>query len=161
MRKIQIDKINFPDKSASRLKDKLYSVYLNGNVEYFSSEKSARSYLAEQNKLLNEYLQELNYMYINTLTQYRLIAFYLKENRIPVYIAGIEKSFHLVVTRSQYTNGNHFTFKHLENITDMLLQILSILKRANTEKKYFPSVTYIVMLMKRICDLQRSIKNDQ
>lgn len=159
MRKIQIDKINFPDKASPRLKDKLYSVYLNGSLEYFASEKNAKAYLAETNKKLNELLLELNYIYISALTQYRTIVFYMKENRIPVYIAGIEKSFDLVIKRSQYTNGNHFTFKHLENISDMLLQMLSIIKRINDEKKYFPSVTAIRMLIKRIQELQEIIHN--
>jgi hypothetical protein len=159
MRKIQIDKINFPDKSSPRLKDKLYSVYLNGNIEYFGSEKNAKAYLAESNKKLNEILLELNELYINTFNQYRLIAFYLKDNRIPVFIAGIEKTFHLVVTRSGFTNGNHFTFKHLENITVMLLQILFILKKVNYEKKYFPSVAFVSSLIKRIQELQELINN--
>lgn len=159
MRKIKIDKLTFPDKSSSRLKEKLYSVYINNSIEYFASEKKAKAFLAEANRNLNAWLLELNEIYTSTLMQYRMIVFSLKDNKITVLIIGIEKSFNLAVSRSNYTNGNHFTFKHLENVTEMIIRILGMLRNANYDKKYFPAVSSIIILIKRTQDIQQAIMN--
>jgi len=160
MRKIKIDKFTRPNFQSSRLKDKVYKVQLgNGEVELFTSEKSVKSFLAETNRKLTEITFELNEIYIDVFREYRQCYFHVESKKIPVLVAGIEKAFYMALTRSNYDNGNYFIFTHLKYIADSLLLICRIIIKLNQEKKYFPTVQIMRILIKRINYILPEIQN--
>lgn len=147
MRKIRIDKVSIPDLTSHYIKQRMYSVSLgNGSTVWFSNEKQAYAHLADVNRVLNQVLHELNYIYGNAYMTYRTNWGYFygtrkKDERIiKNTMSVIDRTFNLAVERCRSENGNHFTFTHLFNIINELESILTMLLELLTKRKNYAEV---------------------
>ena len=134
MKRICINKIS--------AEGKYYTVCLgNGTANTFTNKDKARQFIAETNDFLTK-----QYYYINELlplvnTFYRHQQGYFQHNKktsalrlleIERYclatLREIENSLELAVNRSSWTNGNYFTFYHLQNALTGIKTILKELQ---------------------------------
>lgn len=125
MQRIKIDKLLKGNKNSVITREKLHSISLgNGLTCYFSNLKNAQKFMADTNRMLNNNAQLLNKLYIETWTAQRTL--YLTHHWIFIrnwndpHIPMIEKEFNLMLTRSHWTNGNHFTFKYFYSIIGLM-----------------------------------------
>ena len=170
MRKIKIEHITNPDLSSHYIKQKMYSVSLGNQVtKWFSNEKDAKAFLAEVNRLLNQVIHELNYIYGNVFAEYRHNWGYFEKDRMNAEkqiirsMQLIDRSFNLAVNRCRLTNGNHFTFSHLLNIINEIEHIIQILITLMSDRKHYAEVhrlnVYQKMLNVQKIDLNQVGKN--
>jgi hypothetical protein len=170
MKKIRIVNITNPDLTSHYIKQKMYSVSLgNGVTKWFSNEKDAKQFLADVNRLLNQVIHELNYIYGNVFLEYRHNWGYFDGTRkqlekdILRIMQTIDRSFNLAVERAHLTNGNHFAFSHILNIINETEGIILILSELLTERKHYAEVhrleVYIKMLTVQKIDLNQLGRN--
>lgn len=172
MKKINIVNIQLPNTDSVYISQKNYSVGIgNGKLIEFKSLKAAKCFVAETNRFLNDILIQTNYLYIYCFTEYRknwvffsarISKVYMKllsiERGILDAVRDIEHHFNLVVTRSHYPNGNHFTWSHLTKIIQQNLFILKLLEEFNQEKNNFTNKE-IILYKHMAQNLLKQLKN--
>lgn len=166
MKRIQIKEIKHPDKSSVYINQKQYCIFLGNELRYyFKSEKAALKFLADTNRMLNNKLHELNYIYGLVFIEYRKIWFYC-ENRFKEFddkfnsiTASINKKFDIIVARSHWNNGNYLTFKHMFDIARLLSEALIFIKKLYNHKNYYKDLQLIDMNLDRISKIVEGLKN--
>jgi hypothetical protein len=141
MKAIKINKIRKARKSSILTREKYHSIFLgNGLTCYFSNEKKAYAYMASTNRFLNNKVLELNKIYIEVWAEQRsmyLVFYKLFSNDMTLsnFQVQIEKALDMIMTRSKYQNGNHFTFKWFYHIIELLKEwneyLMELLKSKN------------------------------
>ena len=166
MRKIRLINITIPDLSSHYIKKKMYSVSLGNKVtKWFSNEKDAMAYLASVNRLLNQVLHELNYIYGNILAEYRYNWGHfdtIRKNEEKVILKSIDiidRAFILVIERCGLTNGNHFTFNNLWNVMTEIDIIITICTNLFTELKHYAQVHKMDVFKKMIANQRKDLQN--
>ncbi len=158
MKRIKIQNISPPDKTSVYTRNHYYSIFLaSEKTIYFKNEVKAKQFLAETNRLYNSIMHEYNFIYIQLLTEYRTIWFYLDQNfknDIPVKISDLEKVFDLVIVKSSHSvNGNPFTFQYLIKIYTILHDIALSLRSVMQEKDYYHKIQQIDIFINQLSDI--------
>ncbi len=152
MKRIKIKNFTAPDLSSVRTAHKQYRVSLgNGYAVSFKSEKETLAFLAQTNRDLNTRLYELNFLFAEVLKIYRNAWPYFDSGKksglidlqgsIQSKVAVIESSFNILVDRSDWENGNHFTFSHFYSIISAIKEICEDLVQLYLKKNH-PIVMY-------------------
>ncbi|HPB25616.1 MAG TPA: hypothetical protein PLB59_07975 [Bacteroidales bacterium] len=140
MRKIKIDKMTLSNKDSHYMRERLNAVHLGNELTaYFTNKKNLTNFIAKTNKMLNITAQELNLIYIELWTEQRkLFLTYhhlFSRSKVRQHIAILERSFDLLVTRSAWTNGNHFSFSYIykiiEYLNDWVSEAIIIMRKHN------------------------------
>jgi len=141
MKQIKIQYLKEANKKSHLTRERMYSVFLGNDLTcYFKNKKKAQAFIAETNRMLNDTAQELHLIYIDLWNTYRKIYFshhllFLRMN-CKDFPLIIEKQFDLMLTRSNWGNGNYYTFTCFFTIIDYLKQwmihITDVLKKANS-----------------------------
>lgn len=163
MRHIKLLQIKKANKDSHYTRERLNSICLgNDLICYFSNYKDAKKFMAETNRMLNNTAQELNRTYIEAWTEHRKI--YLTYHKILMkykykdYPIIIEKQFDLMCSRSQWSNGNHFTFSYFfqikENLQEWLLLIIKVLSQ--NKKSY--NVDIFKAIIERLNFIEQKLK---
>jgi len=159
MKKINITSITKADYSSHLTKLRTHCVSLgNGSINYFSNINKAKEFLAKTNRFLNERLFDLNELYIDVHTHFQRNWFYFNNSQ---QLKGLEfecyKNFeliqdcmNLVYTRSHYTNGNQFTFKHIFEIHNCLINTVIIIKKLHVMRGNYAESKYMDVIIRRI-----------
>lgn len=157
MKRIKIDKVQAPDPKPVYVWQTKYRVALgNGVRKQFTSRKLALAFLADTNRFLNLKLHEANLFYGEVFTEYRNNWFYFGENadrseiKCENLLQQIREPFKLLVTRSNWMNGNDFTWKHLHTIFELLLQVLAELRALHRQKSKYAELRRILIIESRI-----------
>lgn len=169
MKKINIKSITKADKTSHLTRQRTHCISLgNGSINYFSNITKAKEFLAKTNRFLNERLFDLNELYIDVHTHFQRNWFYF--NNDSQNIRGLEHScyknfeliqdcMNLVCTHSHYTNGNHFTFKHLNEIQDCLINTVVIIKKIHVLRDNYAESRCMDVLIRRIKYIKTLINN--
>lgn len=141
MKLIKINHVTQANKRSVYKREKLNKICLgNGLNCYFSDYKKLMKFLAETNKMLNLAAQELNRIYIEIWTEQRKVYLtyhmvFSRSMKLKDCYNQTERNFNLLCTRSDWTNGNHFSFNYFTNIIEILFQwvdeILNLMKSKN------------------------------
>ncbi|MFW5804033.1 MAG: hypothetical protein ACOCWG_02260 [bacterium] len=173
MKKINLNKIHYPEKQSHYVKMKMYAIAIgNGHREYFTNIKDAKKYLAELNRFLNMRLHELNNLYFLSFGEYRrswfvfgsddpnmIDHFQKMENNIKAKFDSIDFSFKYCVERSHWQNGNHFTFKHMASICDNLTDILDIIREFFYDRKFYHEIYRLTGYMNQLKLIKIKLEN--
>jgi hypothetical protein len=147
-------KINLKDIEKHKNK---YIIHLgNDNIYSFSQERQAKKTLFEISTFLNKQLNSLKQKY--SLLHGYYISYYFLINHSELNVLkksfdSVLNSIELSVHRSEYTNGNYFTFYHLNSIYSNLSLIATMLQnisfqRSETSLKYeFDSIINDINLL--------------
>jgi hypothetical protein len=125
-----------------------YKVCLgNGTIHYFSNEKAVKKFLVDTNKFLTRQLYDVRSIYISTWTIYQNnwcyfkhdkatmgIQQYVDDRTLAADLAQCQENFNYVISRCQYTNGNHFTFRHLLQSIELLKHCIKVLDQLFAKK---------------------------
>lgn len=131
MKKVCINKISTEGKK--------YTVFLgNGTATSFTNKDNAKQFIAETNDFLTKQLYHINELYQLVNSFYREQWGYFQNDKktnatnlfeteryCSATLREIENCLDLAVNRSHWTNGNYFTFYHLQNA---IIGIKTILK---------------------------------
>lgn len=124
--------------SANR-KSQGYTIHLgNGTTNNFASIRESNYFLASTNNFLTFKLHQLHSLYIEVWNKYHADWFYFGNNRrnsagtnlniveseIVEKLRMTEYALKLSHERCQHINGNFFVFKHLQNASDWLDEII-------------------------------------
>ena len=178
MKGIKLQHVTQPDNESIYLSQQKYKIALgNGFIAEFTDKKKVSNFLNETNLFLNEKLQELNFIYIETFSLYRVAWFYfdntnkktLNFNQVEIKTSSaltqINSAFNLIVSRSSWTNGNHLTFNHFTNIITPLNELLQLVllvykTKGHTDKVY--KITFLINQVNGIKnELQKYPDNDR
>ena len=149
MRKIAITHIESPVGSTTRQKENCFNIYLgNGHTVRFSSTRLATDFMVQVNLTLNYKLVTINQLLIETYTSYRKMWFYVSnhpnhkqfERTIHDSFDGIDQQIFQLITKSNGPNGNHFVFRWLNGILDLLDAIMEILQKIEKYSKHYVEV---------------------
>jgi hypothetical protein len=171
MKHIKIQHFTLPDKESVYTKRQKYKCSLgNGYAGLFSSSKELLAFMTETNVFLNEKLHELNFIYIELFGFYRLAWFYLDqqknsqlnlkglEQQTTNNINGINQAFNLIVSRSGYTNGNHFVFTHFKSIIKPSLELCGNLLILYKSKGHTDKVYKLNYLVRQLNNLNKELE---
>ena len=155
MKRIGIKKYVPPDPQAIYTRDQLYWVYLgNGTRHSFTRKRDALAFLAETNRFLNLKLMECNLMLGELYTEYRHNWPYLDDiqlcARCQDYFHGITQAMDLLVTRSDWSNGNVFVWLHFNTILSNMLGILDLISDIHQDKNKYAELARAGILKSRI-----------
>ncbi|HAF30558.1 MAG TPA: hypothetical protein DCG75_16060 [Bacteroidales bacterium] len=168
MKQIKIVQYSKPDFDSVYLKHQLYSVYIGERTLYFKNEVHVKRFIADSNRLLNDVLHALNYLYYSLFVEYRKVWFYLgnkalfdnSEEMITSLFNSIEKSFSWLVTRSGTSmNGNPNSFGFLKRILGQLLFVANHVKEGFATKDRFVDVRTVCIYINQINELILSLDN--
>jgi hypothetical protein len=165
MKKVRINKIILGDKNSLLTRNKLNSIHLgNGLTCYFSNLKEAKSYIVKTNSFLQLKLLELNKIYIDTWVEYRNLYVYhydiIGNNvKIESNLIALEKSINLIVERSNWENGNHFTFSHFYKLIDCLLEFIKLVIKYFKAKRIYNSIFHFEIYQERVQFIRQTINN--
>lgn len=134
MKRICINKISASGKN--------YTICLgNGTATTFTNKDKAKQFVAETNDFLTKQLYHINELYQLVDTFYRQQWGYFAHNKktsatklveterhCAATLREIENCLDLAVNRSNWTNGNYFTFYHLQNAITGIKSILKDLQ---------------------------------
>ena len=171
MKGIKLQQFTTPNKESVYIKDKKYCVHLgNGYEGYFGSNEAVVSFLHETNSFLNHKLHDLNFIFIEAFSLYRIAWFYLDHNkrtkkinlsgiddRVKRNISGIEHGFVMLTTRSHFHNGNYLSFKHFNNISTNLTEMLKDINLLFTQKGHTDRIYKIRQLTEQITAIKKQI----
>lgn len=132
MQEIKLVNYTPPDKRGNMVRDRFYHVSFPSKRFRFSNRKQMLSFFAEVNRQLNEKAHELNRLLIEVFAEFRYYYFHLtyaERQSIETDFAGITKMFGMLITRSQSTNGNYFTFDRFSKIIQYMIGVVETLQR--------------------------------
>ena len=166
MKKITLKQITSPEVSSIYAKRNCYSLSLgNGITVRFSSARDAMAYLNEVNKDLNFNLVVLNQIYVDVHTHFRRVWFYLNngldgpgnERKIIGLFHDIDKNMDLMVTRSDWENGNYFIFQYFKGCLNFLDEIIKILQDVEMQRNAYPEFYMLKVLLTRTDSVRTDI----
>ena len=172
MKRIKLQHFTAPDKSSIYTKQRQYKVSLgNGTIKYFTDKKSMSGFINETNIFLNEKLNQLNFIYIESFGLYRIAWFYFEShksnsqvdlvklnNSTDMSLVQINKAFESAVKRSYSPNKNHFVFRDLNLIIDNLQALLSSLQELYRFKSHTDKVYKIDFLLSQLHVIKKQLK---
>lgn len=164
MKRIRINHVQSPaiPKSILQIQNKFRISLGNGYTFVTKSERAATEFLSRTNKFLNECVFELNSVYSRAFVDYRRIWSLLPDgnsSRINGLISNVNGAFEIVVQRSHFSNGNYFSFKHLEDICRNLKEILINLNEVLKMKFMYNDVRFNDALTREINRIERKLKD--
>ena len=172
MKRIELKGIMVLNSETIRHDDGIYSIYLgNGHKQSFHSQRNAKQFLSETNRFLNQKLYELNFLYIDTFTEYRKawvyfsshksnskIAFMDLENKCRRLMQDIDRAFELMVNRSSWTNGNYQVFTNFRHIVASQYDLLNQLINLYTSKSDGLQKYQVMHVIKQLETLELEVK---
>ena len=159
MRKIIIEHVTTPDKSSHYIKDKSYVIMLGNCITVrFPDQRHMKAFITYVNEELNFNLVIVNQIYLEVFTHFRKIWFYIdnghdgsrREGLIKSQFDGIDRTLLLLVTRGQYTNGNHFVFSHFNHVLDNLDTIIKLLQEVEFNRHAGAEVRMLKVLQTKV-----------
>lgn len=134
MKQIKIGNITQPDLSSPYINRRKYSFYYNYKRVYNSNLRELQNYIADVNRKLTLYYNELNISYIRVFEMYRLYystrgAFIFKKFIL------IENRFVSTFKIHESTNGCFFVFQNAKIIINELLTILNEFLKIEKQKR--------------------------
>lgn len=131
MQQIQLINYDRPKNGTGYIKDRYYRVHLNRDFVYFKSKKKLLRFMAELNAHLNTQAHALNRLTAEVHSEYRYYFFHFTQTergKLENEFNGVNRLMGLLVTRSQTTNGNGFTYDRMYKIAGLLLKIIETLQ---------------------------------
>ncbi|MCX6282924.1 MAG: hypothetical protein NTW31_01605 [Bacteroidetes bacterium] len=168
MRKIKLENYSTPEKSATYQKQRTYRLWLGNDVTVCkTSEKAIITAITAVNDELNNYLAEINQMYIDYFAMYRRRWFILDpengnkeiEKNVRNCLNEIDRYLNLIVERYSFPNGNHFVFKHLNCIFNEFQNILTAFIQVDTKKNNYGEIQSLKANIKRVNSLQKEMNS--
>ena len=166
MKKIALNQITSPEISSIYAKRNCYSLVLgNGITVRFTSTRDAMAFLNEVNRDLNFNLVILNQIYIDVHTHFRRVWFYLNngldgagnERKIIGLFHDIDKNMDLMVTRSEWSNGNQFVFQYFKGCLNFLDEIIKILQEVEMKRNAYSEFYMLKVLLTRTNGIRSDI----
>jgi hypothetical protein len=165
MRKISIDKISERENK--------YFVYLgNGTATEFTNKEKAQQFLNETNQFLTQQaynineLQKLiypfyrdNWPYFRHDKKNSKLNLFEMERFCSATLREVENCLDLSFNRSNYNNGNYFTFYHLQNACRGLKNILKELQPLSKSKSFSDRLCKIDFFFSIIVKLESDLNN--
>ena len=167
MKKITIRCITNGTKSHIYTKLKHHTVSIgNGITVRFSNLVDAKAYVVELNADLNFNLVIISRITSELYSNYRLLWFYMNnlrdfsriESNIKNSFESVEHAFGLMVTRSHWENGAHFTFKHLFQCLDSLDLVCEALQSVELQRKEYTELRILQSISNRIDIVRNELK---
>lgn len=134
MKQIKIGNITQPDLSSPYINRRKYSFYYNYKRVYNSNLRELQNYIADVNRKLTLYFNELNISYIRIFEMYRL---YYSSHRPYIFkkFTVVENRFINTFKTHNSTNGCFFVFQNAKIIINELLTILNEFLKIEKQKR--------------------------
>jgi hypothetical protein len=168
MKKIKLTEIKKPQKG-NYIKHNMYSVYLgNSTVEYFTSLKAAKNYLAAANKFLNFNLVQVNDLLAAVYVEYRKFwfSFYDKnghnykklESDLVYHLEQANNFINYSWQKSTLPNGNNYAFMYQFRALSSLRTSVELLQRLTRNKNLMYDFNRLEVLRQRIIYAYRCLE---
>lgn len=167
MKTIKIEKYTDKNPKSIFTRDKSFWVYLgNGTKHSFSNKKHLTKFLADTNEFLKARLFELNKIYAEIFVEYRKMWFYFDSENLKTVsdrfddeLIYVNKSFRMIIERSSWNEGNHFTFKHFYYAIEKFTEIVNVMIEVQRSKSNYVEKRNLEVIASRLRWIEESIKN--